>query len=73
MSRAKVTKHPSGLDGHYLYRGVVIRRNDRERGYWGHWQADVGLIVHGPCSFKKISTQTRAQLLAEIDQLFPAA
>jgi hypothetical protein len=62
-----VTKHPSGVDGWYSYRGVTIMRHDRNRGYWGHWQAGVGSIMHG--DYRKISTQTQAQLLAEIDTL----
>lgn len=61
-----VRKHPSGIDGWYVYRGVKIERDDSNRGYWGHWRASVGSIVGG--THKKFTTQTQTQLLAQIDE-----
>lgn len=57
-------KHPvkrTGSDGVYMYRGVRIERDDRSRGYWGHWSARTG--------GKRLTTENRSQLLAQIDEL----
>lgn len=62
-------KHPvtkTGIAGWYMYRGVRIERDDRERGYWGHWRAAVGSTMQGTRA--KLSTDTRAKLLAQIDE-----
>lgn len=64
-TKHSVQRHPADIDGWYLYRGVTIKRNDRERGYWGHWTASMGSIMGG--TQKKFSTDTRAKILAAID------
>lgn len=62
----RVSKCPSGIDGYYIYRGVTIKRHDRNRGYWGYWTACVGSIMKD--TYKKISTSKRADLLKLIDE-----
>jgi len=61
-----VKKHPTGIKNWYLYRGVTIKRDDRNRGCWGHWYATIGSIMAG--TSQKLVTQTQGHLLAQIDK-----
>ena len=60
-----VSKHSSGIDGWYVYRGIRFVRDDRNKGYWGHYSATVGSIMQE--TRQKITTATRKDLLEQID------
>ena len=52
-------------EGEYDYRDFRVVRNDRERGYSGHWNAKKFNKSTG--SFTRYSGMTRARVLADID------
>jgi hypothetical protein len=60
LATHRVSKHPLGMEHWYVYRGVTIKRDDRVRGYWGHWRTDSARVG-------MITTATRALLLQQID------
>ena len=55
-----VSKHATGIEGWYTYRGISFVRDDSNKGYWGHYTASV--------AGKKLATATRKLLLQQIDQ-----
>lgn len=69
MTKHKVTK--TEIDGWYEYRGVTIKRDDSNKGYWGHWRASVGSIMQR--THQNLTTQTRARLLEQIDEFLDKA
>jgi len=61
MPGHRVEPAPSGREDEYLYRGIVIRRDDSRRGYWGHWRT-----VRARFDAR---AKTRKELMARIDAL----
>lgn len=56
------------VEGRYRYRGAKICRNDREKGYSGHWTAEVGTVIQG--TRRRFVSHARGHLLAQIDAHF---
>lgn len=65
----KPVHHHSGIAGWYTYRGITMKRNDSERGYWGHWYADIVNVSDGDQCITNVKAETRARLMAKIDEL----
>jgi hypothetical protein len=59
----KFTKVDDIRPGEYIYRGVRIARDDRERGYWGHWYTVLPLDEIG----NRERAATRRALAHKID------
>ena len=76
VTKFSVKKHRDPYDNsivedQYIYRGVVIERDSSNRGYWGHWNCRLGAI--GRNDFRQVRTETRAQILKEIDDYLEKA
>lgn len=65
VKKYPVQRHPANITGWYLYRGVILKRDDSHRGFWGHWQATVGSISDG--TRKRLSSAVRAELIRMVD------
>lgn len=68
MTKREFPVTKTGVDGWYDYRGIRIVRNDQERGYSGHWTANVRDDLKQVAMFFRC--ETRGQLLSSIDWYF---
>jgi len=49
------------IDGRFVYRGVIFVRDDRFKGYWGHYRTVSGGV--------KLVSATRLEMTKLIDQI----